>query len=76
MCWLIAAFFLQSSPPGLVLTGMNLTIPLGAAVAPHGAYFANSPTPTPSPHPHLGVGQQEQQEQHCNLSLSLSLSYS
>ena len=29
-----------------------------AAVAPHGAYFANSPTPTPSPHPHLGVGQQ------------------
>ncbi len=26
MCWLIAAFFLQSSPPGLVLTGMNLTI--------------------------------------------------
>ncbi len=47
MRWLIAAFSLQSSPPGLVLTGMNLTISTWSCSCSSPCLICHQPPPPP-----------------------------
>ena len=56
MCWLIAAFDLQSSPPGLVLTGMNLTISPWSCSCSSRCLLCQQPHPHPQSPPPPGCG--------------------